>query len=99
MMSFLPNELFNHEYAQLCFLNFKLGNLVEATALPSLSGKDVGEILIAKPTLKEQIAIAQIFSDMDTKELTALNQRLAKLNDIKQGLMQNLLTGKIRLTE
>lgn len=44
----------------------------------------------------EQIAIAQILGDMDS-EITALQARIEKLREIKQGMMQNLLTGKIRL--
>lgn len=46
----------------------------------------------------EQTEIALTLSDMD-KEISELNKRLTKLNEIKQGLMQDLLTGKIRLTE
>ncbi|NRD70628.1 restriction endonuclease subunit S [Psychrobacter okhotskensis] len=45
---------------------------------------------------KEQTAIATILSDMDT-EIQALQQRLDKTKDIKQGMMQQLLTGKVRL--
>ena len=44
----------------------------------------------------EQVAIAAVLNDLDT-ELAALNERLAKVRHIKQGMMQNLLTGKIRL--
>ena len=45
---------------------------------------------------KEQTAIATMLSDMD-EEIQALEQRLAKTRDLKQGMMQQLLTGKIRL--
>lgn len=48
------------------------------------------------PSLPEQTAIATILSDMDT-ELAALESRLAKARQIKQGMMQELLTGRIRL--
>ena len=49
------------------------------------------------PKIKsEQTAIATILSDMDT-ELAALESRLAKARQIKQGMMQELLTGRIRL--
>ncbi len=48
------------------------------------------------PTLAEQTAIATLLSDMDT-ELAALESRLAKARHIKQGMMQELLTGRIRL--
>lgn len=49
-----------------------------------------------KPNIEEQTAIATILSDMDS-ELTALEQKLAKARDVKQGMMQQLLTGRIRL--
>lgn len=53
--------------------------------------------LIALPReIEEQTAIATILSDMDN-ELTALEQKLAKARDVKQGMMQQLLTGRIRL--
>lgn len=45
---------------------------------------------------QEQIRIATILSDMDT-EIEVLEKKLAKYKLIKQGMMQNLLTGKIRL--
>lgn len=52
---------------------------------------------IALPQSKpEQTAIALTLSDMDS-EIAALEARAAKLAQIKQGLMQNLLTGKIRV--
>lgn len=53
--------------------------------------------LIPCPQTKiEQTAIATILSDMDD-ELEALEQKLSKFRDIKQGMMQQLLTGRIRL--
>lgn len=50
------------------------------------------------PSLKEQQAIAQILSDMDA-EIEALEQQLQKTQTLKQGMMQELLTGKIRLVK
>ncbi|GAB3216090.1 hypothetical protein GCM10027295_17420 [Pseudaeromonas pectinilytica] len=47
-------------------------------------------------TVVEQTAIATILSDMDN-ELQALTQKLEKARALKQGMMQQLLTGKIRL--
>lgn len=47
-------------------------------------------------TRTEQIAIGKILSDMDA-EITALEEKLTKINQIKQGMMQKLLTGRIRL--
>ncbi len=48
------------------------------------------------PTREEESAIASKLIDMDT-EIEALEQRLAKTRDIKQAMMQELLTGKTRL--
>lgn len=48
------------------------------------------------PTQVEQMAIAQIFNDMDA-EIQALETRLVKARQVKEGMMQNLLTGRIRL--
>nr|MBG3153193.1 restriction endonuclease subunit S [Proteus mirabilis] len=50
------------------------------------------------PCIEEQTAIATILSDMD-EEIQALEQRLSKTRQIKQGMMQELLTGKTRLVE
>ena len=50
------------------------------------------------PTKNEQTAIATILSDMDT-EITTLESKLAKTRQLKQGMMHNLLTGRIRLIE
>ncbi|MFK7160030.1 restriction endonuclease subunit S [Marinospirillum sp. MEB164] len=50
------------------------------------------------PDIEEQTAIATILSDMDA-EIQALEQRLGKTRQIKQGMMQELLTGKTRLVQ
>ncbi|WP_286797197.1 restriction endonuclease subunit S [Psychrobacter sp. UBA6291] len=52
--------------------------------------------IMLMPSKPEQTAIATILSDMDV-EIQALQQRLEKTRDIKQGMMQQLLTGKVRL--
>ncbi len=54
------------------------------------------ESIYSFPKQDEQTAIATILSDMDA-EIQALEQRLNKTRQIKQGMMQQLLTGKIRL--
>ncbi len=48
------------------------------------------------PTFAEQEAIAETLSDMDT-EIELLESKLAKAREVKQGMMQELLTGRIRL--
>ena len=54
------------------------------------------EILTPKPD--EQTAIAEVLSDTDA-ELAALTQRRDKTRALKQGMMQELLTGRVRLTK
>jgi len=63
---------------------------------PNLSGNIVKCITLGIPTIEEQKAIAQVLSDMDT-EIEALEQKRDKYKAIKQGMMQELLTGKTRL--
>lgn len=67
------------------------GSTVMGISLNELKG-----IKFCLPTITEQIQIATIFSDMDS-ELSKLESKLAKYLQIKSGMMQNLLTGKIRM--
>ena len=62
----------------------------------SVNSDTIRKLEIPFPPLKEQTRIATILSDMET-EIEALDKKLAKYKQLKQGLMQNLLTGKIRL--
>lgn len=67
------------------------------TAIPHISSADIWNLVIPiPPSIKEQQIIATVLSDMDA-ELAALEARLAKALAIKQGMMQELLTGKTRL--
>lgn len=56
----------------------------------------VKDFVLLLPPVSEQNAIATILSDLDT-ELTALESQIEKTRAIKQGMMQSLLTGRIRL--
>lgn len=56
----------------------------------------IRNLTIPFPELTEQTAIAEILSDMDA-EIDALTAKLIKVRNIKQGMMQELLTGRIRL--
>ena len=65
-------------------------------AQPNLGGNQLEKFEIFLPPLAEQRAIAAILSDMDA-EIAALEARRDKLKAVKQGMMQSLLTGKVRL--
>jgi type I restriction enzyme, S subunit len=86
----------NCRFMHYLLSNTKLSSLVSTTALPSLSGKILSQLSFALPPLSEQIAVAAVLSDMDV-ELAALEQRRDKTRALKQGMMQELLTGKTRL--
>ncbi len=81
-------------FYKLCMIDWMQYN--EASGVPSLNAHTIEAIEIAVPPLAEQTAIAEVLSDMDT-EIAVLEQRRDKTRAIKQGMMQELLTGKIRL--
>lgn len=64
--------------------------------MPRADWKIVSEAEFPLPPLPEQQAIATVLSDMDA-EISALERRLGKTRAIKRGMMQQLLTGSIRL--
>ena len=68
----------------------------EASGVPSLSSKTIESIEVQVPDYREQCAIAGALTDIDT-EIEALEQKSGKYRQVKQGMMQQLLTGKIRL--
>ena len=68
----------------------------EITSIPQLTVPQVANSLISVAPLPEQKAIAEVLSDMDA-EIEALEAKRMKYKSIKQGMMQQLLTGKIRL--
>ena len=78
--------------------NSSLKSKVGGSAQLGLSRKAVEEQEVPIPTYEEQRAIASILSDIDA-EIAALEQRRDKTRAIKQGMMQQLLTGRVRLSE
>ena len=81
-------------YYQFQLIQWKEYN--EASGVPSLNKNTLEQIEITIPSLSEQTRIATILSDIDA-ELEALEQQLHKARQIKQGMMQELLTGRVRL--
>lgn len=72
--------------------------LAQGATRYNLSKTNFLETVIALPNKDEQKAIAQILFDMDA-EIDALIAKLEKAKQIKQGMMSELLTGRIRLIE
>ncbi|KKO19113.1 MAG: EcoKI restriction-modification system protein HsdS [Candidatus Brocadia fulgida] len=95
---YVNNKVLQTEYLYRYF-DFKSSMLQsqnQGTSIKGITRDTLASIKIPLPTKAEQAAIAQVLSDMDA-EIEALEKKLEKYKMIKQGMMQNLLTGKIRL--
>ena len=76
-----------------------LASLCGGSTFLEIGKKQLGDFTITVPkTWDEQHAIASVLSDMDA-EITGLEQRRDKILAIKGGMMQQLLTGRVRLAE
>ncbi len=72
--------------------------LTNSSSQGNIGMGDIEKLLLQLPAYAEQTAIATVLSDMDA-ELAALEARRDKTRALKQGMMQELLTGRIRLVE
>ncbi|MFD0957984.1 restriction endonuclease subunit S [Paenibacillus chungangensis] len=72
------------------------GLIKTGLAYPQLSLKQVQEIRVPIPTKEEQLAIVEVLSRVDQKVSVESNKR-QHLEKLKKGLMQSLLTGKVRV--
>lgn len=73
-----------------------ISRITAGSTITHLYQKDFVNFEFSAPDTDEQTAIATLLSDMD-EEIQALEQRLSKTRQIKQGMMQELLTGRTRL--
>ncbi len=96
-----PNNFINRDY----LTNFLRSTYFQKELLKNASGSTAQGIQRQKlnliqiyfpPMLAEQDEIAKVLSDMDS-EISALEQRRDKTKALKQAMMQELLTGRIRL--
>ncbi len=93
---------FNKPQANADFLYYALGKVnfslygKQAVKGYTLNKASLKEVLVSIPEEKEQVQIATILSDMNT-EISALDVKLAKARNVKEGMMQDLLTGRVRL--
>ena len=89
-----------HEYRRYCFQTAAIQRqflfYAVGTKVSGISKTNIAKLKLPVPSRSEQTAIAEVLSDMDA-EIAALEQRLAKSRALKQGMMQELLTGKTRL--
>lgn len=93
--AFTPNFLF-HILMSNIFKKF-IQELTAGSTIIHLYQKDIVKFeFFAPPTIEEQNAISEIIENMDC-EIDQLNRKLQKYRLVKQGMMQKLLTGEIRL--
>lgn len=76
----------------------QIESLGSGSTVKGIRLEQLKNIVISYPRKREQQAVAKILSDMDT-EIETLAQKLEKSRQIKQGMMQELLTGHIRLLQ
>lgn len=90
----------DHQYRRYCFqptdIKRQFYFFAVGTKVSGVSKTNIAKITLPIPSHPEQVAIATILSDMD-EEIAAIEAKLAKARMIKQGMMQELLTGRIRL--
>ena len=77
------------------FVNY-MKRLMRGTSYPAVSKNDIANTFIPVPSLEEQKKIASILSSVDSK-IKKEEEYKAKLEKLKKGLMQKLLTGEIRV--
>jgi type I restriction enzyme S subunit len=89
-----------HEYRRYCFQTSAIRGqflfYAVETKVSGISKTNIPKLTLPVPSIPEQTAIATVLTDMDA-ELAALEQRLVKTRALKQGMMQELLTGRTRL--
>lgn len=90
-----PYFVFSHFFGNC--VTRQIEKLLTGSNYPAINSSDVKALQLQIPDYQEQQAIAAILSDMDL-EIAALDSKLLKAQLIKQSIMQELLTGRIRLT-
>jgi type I restriction enzyme S subunit len=89
-----PNDFLYH---YLINIEPSWARLSKGSTFDAVNSADVKELEVSLPKEQsEQTAIATVLSDMDA-DIAALEARRDKTHDLKQGMMQELLTGRIRL--
>jgi type I restriction enzyme S subunit len=93
---------FNNLKASADYLYYALGRVdfslygKQAVKGYTLNKDSLKSVIVCLPSMGEQTAIAEVLSDFDA-DIEALEQRRDKTRSLKQGMMQELLTGRIRL--
>ena len=87
---------FDDKYMYYLLDSINLNSYANQNAQPVISGQKIYGIYVAYPNINEQIKIAKILLEIDEKIKEHKNKK-QKLEELKKGLMQQLLTGNIRI--
>lgn len=94
------SDALDHLYRRYCFqasaLKEQFRFFAVGAKVSGISKANIAKVLLPVPSVEEQVSIAAILSVMDA-EVAGLQARLSKARQLKQGMMQELLTGRIRL--
>jgi len=96
VVSAKADNLIDYFYQLLLSLQNKIYSLQSGGAQPHIYPKDLNSIPLWVPCIKEQKKIASVLSAADA-EISTLEKKLACLKEEKKALMQQLLTGKLRV--
>jgi type I restriction enzyme S subunit len=93
-------EVLEHQYRRYCFqtaaVKTQFRFFAVGTKVSGISKSNIAKITMPIPSVAEQSAISAILADMDA-EIGVLDAKLSKVRQLKHGMMQELLTGRIRL--
>ncbi|MEA4857663.1 MAG: restriction endonuclease subunit S [Solidesulfovibrio sp.] len=100
IVSKVKGDCFDNLYKRYCFQSERIKRQFRfyavGTKVSGINKKSICKISIPIPKFEEQVAIGAILNNMDA-ELAAIEVKLSKARHLKQAMMQELLTGRIRL--
>lgn len=92
----VDEEQFDREFLYYFLLNKGLYKIADTSTIPQLNNKHIQPLLIPKPPINEQRKIAAILATWD-KAIDYKERMLEEKRKVKRGLMERLLSGKVRL--
>lgn len=96
LMGLICNKEVNNEFLYYFLSYYELSKIADTSSIPQINNKHIEPLIISLPGMKEQKEIANILSSIDNQIEEYENKKI-KLEELKKGLMQQLLTGKIRV--
>lgn len=97
VMALTPTDELETEYL-FYWLSYRgLWDIADVTSVPQINNKHINPLEICLPSNREQRAIADALGEADA-HIASIERLIAKKRDIKQGLMQELLTGRTRVS-